>query len=141
MPLLHCHECHHEFEAVSKDDQCDWCGAPAYILKEHTEVEQLIKKMKVSKCACCGEIGTCIEGTCLNCFLELALQMEKEMGKTYRKSPYHKWQKEKKEYRREHYRQYRKATKQLKKFADVDEDVVFDKYTRTGGRLSHQEIV
>lgn len=65
------------------------------------------------------------------------------MGKTYRKSPFHEWQKEKKEYRREHYRKYRKATKQLTKIVgtdpcySIDDEVVFDNYLKTSGRLTY----
>lgn len=41
MPLLHCKECHHEWEGEFHS-QCDWCGAESYILEEQTELEKLI---------------------------------------------------------------------------------------------------
>lgn len=41
MPLMHCTKCHHEWESLSKDSHCDWCGAESYKLKEKTELEKL----------------------------------------------------------------------------------------------------
>lgn len=42
MPLLHCSNCHHEYECYDenwKRDLCDWCGATPYKLKDKTELE------------------------------------------------------------------------------------------------------
>lgn len=33
--LLHCKECHHEWESSEKVGICDWCGAGSYLLQEH----------------------------------------------------------------------------------------------------------
>ena len=44
MPLLHCSNCHHEYESYKKDwehDLCDWCGCTPYFVKEKTELELL----------------------------------------------------------------------------------------------------
>lgn len=52
MPLMHCNDCHHEFEAVESTKKCDWCGAEAHILEEETPLESLIKSMMCDgKCA------------------------------------------------------------------------------------------
>jgi hypothetical protein len=42
MPYLGCTKCHHEWESDETSSQCDWCGAPGYILEEETPLEQLI---------------------------------------------------------------------------------------------------
>ena len=44
MPLLHCSECHHEFEGHI-GDSCDWCGADSYELAQKTGVEMLIDRL------------------------------------------------------------------------------------------------
>jgi hypothetical protein len=41
MPLLHCKECHHEWEGESQSI-CDWCGAEGFILEEQTTLEKLL---------------------------------------------------------------------------------------------------
>lgn len=30
--LLHCTLCDHEWQATEPGEDCDWCGAPSYIL-------------------------------------------------------------------------------------------------------------
>jgi hypothetical protein len=42
MPLLHCSNCHHEYESYKdnwENDLCDWCGCTPYLLKDKTELE------------------------------------------------------------------------------------------------------
>jgi len=46
MPLLHCIDCHHEWEG-SKTSKCDWCGSKGYILEEKTSLEKLISSRSV----------------------------------------------------------------------------------------------
>ena len=41
MPLLHCKHCPHEWEGKFHS-KCDWCGADSYILKELTDLEELL---------------------------------------------------------------------------------------------------
>jgi len=46
MPLLHCSNCHHEYESYEKDwekDLCDWCGHIPYLIKEKTELELMVE--------------------------------------------------------------------------------------------------
>lgn len=43
MPLLHCSECHHEWEATNEEEVCDWCGAPGFVLEEKTELERMLE--------------------------------------------------------------------------------------------------
>ena len=45
MPLMHCMECHHEWEATDKKSLCGWCGAGGYVLKDQTDLEQLIERL------------------------------------------------------------------------------------------------
>ncbi len=40
MPVLHCLKCHHEWEGRATS-VCDWCGAGARILREHSDLEML----------------------------------------------------------------------------------------------------
>jgi hypothetical protein len=42
MPLLHCDDCHHEWEG-SKNSKCDWCGGKAYVLANETQFEKFVK--------------------------------------------------------------------------------------------------
>ena len=44
MPLLHCNDCHHEYEVSNKDKdkKCDWCGGFSSILENKTALENLI---------------------------------------------------------------------------------------------------
>lgn len=52
MPLLHCNECHHEWEATSKGEKCDWCGADSYVLEEKTALEKAlpwIRKYRIKR--------------------------------------------------------------------------------------------
>lgn len=32
MYLLHCTECHHEWESPHEQENCNWCHAPSYVL-------------------------------------------------------------------------------------------------------------
>ena len=41
MPLLHCKECHHEWEGMP-DEKCDWCGAESFTLEEQTPLDKLL---------------------------------------------------------------------------------------------------
>lgn len=46
MPLLHCSNCHHEYESYNEDwehDLCDWCGSTPYLIKEKTELELMVE--------------------------------------------------------------------------------------------------
>ena len=51
MPLLHCKECHHEWESAPMkllgfggQLKCDWCGCDYFeILEEKTELEKLVE--------------------------------------------------------------------------------------------------
>lgn len=45
MPILHCSKCHHEWEGRYKST-CDWCGAEARVLKDKSELEQMIEKLR-----------------------------------------------------------------------------------------------
>jgi len=40
MPLLHCDNCHHEWEG-EKGSKCDWCGGGSYVLELRTALERL----------------------------------------------------------------------------------------------------
>jgi|WetSurMetagenome_2_1015567.scaffolds.fasta_scaffold06458_14 hypothetical protein len=42
MPLLHCKDCHHEWEG-NKSSRCDWCGGKSYILQEESSFEKFVK--------------------------------------------------------------------------------------------------
>ena len=40
MPLMHCLQCHHEYETIGEPPRnCDWCGSPGYVLKEKCDLE------------------------------------------------------------------------------------------------------
>ena len=41
MPLLHCEDCHHEWEG-SRDSKCDWCGGESYVLEPQTSLERAL---------------------------------------------------------------------------------------------------
>lgn len=44
MYLLHCKECHHEWESCEKIGTCDWCGAGSYLLQEHHfDINKILK--------------------------------------------------------------------------------------------------
>ena len=38
MPLMHCNECHHEWEGM-KESLCGWCNSTGYVLLEKTGLE------------------------------------------------------------------------------------------------------
>jgi len=44
MPLLHCCECHHEWEDAEKSE-CRWCGAESYVLADETMLEWCIRQL------------------------------------------------------------------------------------------------
>jgi len=43
MPLFHCRRCHHEWEGIAGQVNCDWCGAYGYIIEEETVLEKFLK--------------------------------------------------------------------------------------------------
>lgn len=45
MPLLHCNECHHEWECTTKKPKCNWCGGDFYILEKQTSFEKFVKDL------------------------------------------------------------------------------------------------
>ena len=49
MPLLHCRECHHEWESVDFLSDCNWCGNKNYILKDKTSLEEMIEEIYNSR--------------------------------------------------------------------------------------------
>jgi hypothetical protein len=55
------------------------------------------------------------------------------MARTYKKSPYKWYKKEKKPYRKEDYRKYRKKTNQMSRQGKEE----YPDYTRTSGWLTH----
>ena len=48
MPLLHCNECHHEWEG-KKEEKCSWCGKDSYVLEEKTSFELFVESMNKEK--------------------------------------------------------------------------------------------
>jgi hypothetical protein len=42
MPLLHCKDCHHEWEG-KKSSRCDWCGGKSYVLQEVSDFEKFVR--------------------------------------------------------------------------------------------------
>ena len=40
MPLLHCLQCHHEWEG-GRYSKCDWCGVNGYVIEEKTPMERV----------------------------------------------------------------------------------------------------
>lgn len=46
MPLLHCSNCHHEYEGIDYKEICDWCGSPGYIIDEKTPVEKMCEEIE-----------------------------------------------------------------------------------------------
>ena len=45
MPLLHCENCHHEWETIEEEEICDWCGGGSYILESETPLSKMIKNI------------------------------------------------------------------------------------------------
>jgi len=45
MPILHCKNCHHEWESPHSKEFCDWCGSDSYMIKEMTELEKATHKL------------------------------------------------------------------------------------------------
>lgn len=45
MPLLHCVNCHHEWESVSRYSKCDWCGADGDVIEEKTPLERMAESL------------------------------------------------------------------------------------------------
>ena len=45
MPLMHCMECHHEWESTHHESLCDWCGEAGYILEEETGLQKLTREV------------------------------------------------------------------------------------------------
>lgn len=46
MSYWHCTKCHHEWEGIKDDEECDWCGNPGYILEETTPLEMFIGELR-----------------------------------------------------------------------------------------------
>lgn len=46
MPLLHCSNCHHEWESASFNESCDWCGAVSYVLTKKNPLEKMLDRIK-----------------------------------------------------------------------------------------------
>jgi hypothetical protein len=48
MPLYHCTECHHEWEAYGAfaGDKCAWRRARGYIIQEMTELERMVAELQ-----------------------------------------------------------------------------------------------
>ena len=46
MPLMHCMECHHEWESTSDKSLCDWCGSAGYVLERKIPLEKIIAKLR-----------------------------------------------------------------------------------------------
>jgi len=46
MSIMHCMECHHEWESTSQKSLCDWCGAGGYVLKSKTDLEKMLEMWK-----------------------------------------------------------------------------------------------
>jgi hypothetical protein len=42
MPLLHCKDCHHEWESINSRGRCLWCGGESYVLEEQTSLEKMM---------------------------------------------------------------------------------------------------
>lgn len=49
MPLMHCEDCHHEWETIETKSLCAWCGAKGYILEEKTSLDRFMEKIKDEK--------------------------------------------------------------------------------------------
>jgi len=53
MYILHCKECHHEWESAEDNGICDWCGAGSYFLSEHHfdvfKILEILKKINKEK--------------------------------------------------------------------------------------------
>lgn len=47
MPLWHCKECHHEWEA-HEEHECDWCHGGCYILQEKTSLERMLADLETA---------------------------------------------------------------------------------------------
>jgi hypothetical protein len=45
MPLLHCNNCHYEWEGNS-NSKCDWCGSSGYSIELQTSLERCIESWK-----------------------------------------------------------------------------------------------
>ena len=46
MPLMHCMDCHHEWESTSDNSLCGWCGGGAYVLDPKTPLEKFCDDLK-----------------------------------------------------------------------------------------------
>ena len=46
MPHLKCNKCQHEWDSVSSDSQCSWCGSNGKVLEEETSFEKFVKGLK-----------------------------------------------------------------------------------------------
>jgi len=46
MPLMHCNDCHHEWDSTSDKSLCDWCGESGYILDPQSLLDKFCEKLK-----------------------------------------------------------------------------------------------
>ena len=43
MPYVKCSKCHHEWETVDEEENCDWCGEPiGKVLETVTPLERML---------------------------------------------------------------------------------------------------
>ena len=43
MPHLKCRKCHHEWDDVSPNSKCSWCGSEGKVLEEKTSFEKFVE--------------------------------------------------------------------------------------------------
>ena len=43
MPHVKCNKCHHEWDSVSPESKCDWCGSDGKVLEEKTGFEKFVE--------------------------------------------------------------------------------------------------
>ena len=46
MPLMHCKDCHHEWESIDEKKPCDWCSAEGYVLEEKISLEKMLDELR-----------------------------------------------------------------------------------------------
>jgi Zn finger protein HypA/HybF involved in hydrogenase expression len=45
MPYLKCRKCHHEWEAITKNEKCDWCNTDRpEVLEDETPLEKMLNE-------------------------------------------------------------------------------------------------
>ena len=53
MPIFHCMECEHEWEASGPNSLCDWCNAAGYVISEFSPLEQSLREPRTLLDALC----------------------------------------------------------------------------------------